>query len=51
MIEVGVRQQHEIDAGRIETEVAGIFLGEIAAALIEPAIDQNAPAGAFDEMA
>jgi hypothetical protein len=51
MIEVGVRQQRKIDAGGIETEVAGVFLGERAAALIEPAVDQNAPAGAFDQVA
>jgi hypothetical protein len=51
MIEVGVRQQHNIDAGGIETEVAGIFVGELAAPLIEPAVDQKTPAGAFDEVA
>jgi hypothetical protein len=51
MIEVGVRQQHDIDAGGIEAEVAGVFLGELAAALKEAAIDQDAPTGAFDEMA
>ena len=41
MIEMGVRQQHKIDAGGIETKVAGIFLRELAATLIEPAIDQK----------
>ena len=51
MIKVGVRQQHKIDAGGIETKVAGIFLCEIAAALIEPTIDQEVPAGTFDEVA
>src|ERR1051326_1791861 len=51
MIEVGVRQQHKIEALGIESEVAGVFVGELAAALVEPAIDQDAPAGAFDEVA
>jgi hypothetical protein len=51
MIKVGVRQQHKIDAGRIKTKVAGIFLCDLAATLIEPAIDQKAPAGALDEVA
>jgi hypothetical protein len=51
MIEVGVSQQNEIDAGGIETEVAGIFFRDFAAPLVEPAIDQHAPAGAFDEVA
>jgi len=51
MIKVGVRQQHKIDAGGVETKVAAIFLCELAATLIEPAIDQKAPAGAFDEVA
>jgi hypothetical protein len=51
MIKVGMRQQHKIDAGRIEAEVAGIFLCDLAATLMEPAIDQYAPAGAFDEVA
>jgi hypothetical protein len=51
MIKVGMRQQHKIDTGRIETKVAGIFLCNLVATLIEPAIDQKAPAGAFDEVA
>ena len=39
-----MRQQDKIDAGRIEAKVTGIFLGDLAAALIEPTIDKNAPA-------
>ena len=50
MIEMGMRQQYEIDAGRIEAKVAGIFLGDLAATLIEPTIDQHTPAGALDEV-
>jgi hypothetical protein len=46
-----MRQQHKIDSGRIEAKVAGVFLGDLAATLIEPAIDQHTPAGAFDEVA
>jgi len=44
MIEVGMRLQDKIDARRIKAKVTGIFLGDLAAALIEPTIDQNAPA-------
>jgi hypothetical protein len=51
MIEVGMRQQHKINAGRIEAKVVGVFIGDLAASLIEPAIDQHTPAGAFDEVA
>ena len=51
MIKVGVRQQRKIDVGRIEAKLAGIFLCDLAATLIEPAIDQYAPAGALDEVA
>ena len=51
MIEVGMRQQHKIDANGVETKVAGIFLCDLAATLIEPAIDQKTPAGTFDEVA
>jgi len=47
---VGMREQHKIDAGRIEAKVAGIFLGDLAAALVEPTIDQYTPTGAFDEV-
>jgi len=50
MIEVGMREQHKIDAGRIEAKVTGIFLGDLAAALIEPTIDQYTPAGTSDEV-
>ena len=46
-----MRQQHKIDAGGIETEVAGVFVSELAAALMESAVDQKAPAGALDEVA
>ncbi len=51
MIEVGMCEQHKIDVGRIEAEVAGIFLGDLAAALVEPTVDQYTPASAFDEVA
>jgi hypothetical protein len=51
MIEVRVRQQHEVDGGRIEPEVAGIIIGDLAAALKQSAVDEDALAGAFDEVA
>jgi len=50
MIEVGMREQHKIDASRIEAKIAGIFLGDLAAALVEPTINQYTPARAFDEV-
>ncbi len=46
-----MRQEHKVDASRIEAKVAGIFLSDLAATLIEPAIDQDTPTGAFDEVA
>ena len=51
MIEMGVRQQQEINRRGIEAEVAGVLLVELAAALIEAAVDQHARARAFDKMA
>jgi hypothetical protein len=48
MIEVCMRQQHPIDAGGIEAEIAGILLGGLAAALIKPAIDQDVLACTLD---
>src|SRR5579863_1755206 len=50
MIKVGMRQQHKVDTGGIETKVAGVFFRELAAALIEPAVDQKAPARALDKV-
>ncbi len=46
-----MREQHKIDSGRIEAKVAGIFLGDLAAALVGPTVDQYTPASAFDEVA
>jgi hypothetical protein len=46
-----MRQQHKIDTGGIETEVGGIIDSKLAAALMEPAVDQKAPPGALDEVA
>jgi hypothetical protein len=43
-----MRQQHPIDAGGIEAEVTGILLGDLAAALIKPAIDQDVLAYTLD---
>src|SRR6516164_4185014 len=45
-----VRQQHEIDAARLEAERLGILLTELAPSLIQAAIDQNVFAGALDEV-
>jgi hypothetical protein len=46
-----VGEQYKIYALRIKPEVVGIVLGDLAAALIEPAIDEDALAGAVDEVA
>ena len=50
MIQVCVRQQNEIDAARLEAERLGVLLTELAPALKQAAIDQNAFAGALDEV-
>ena len=51
MVEMRMGQQHDIDAGRDETERGGIFLVEITAALKQAAIHENSPAAAFEQMA
>jgi hypothetical protein len=51
MIEMGMRQQYKINAGRIEAKIAAIFFGDLAGTLIEAAVDQHPAAGAFDEVA
>jgi hypothetical protein len=51
MVEMRMGQQHDIDAGRDETERGGIFLVEITAALKEAAIHENSPGAAFEQMA
>ena len=50
VVEVRVREQQEIDLSRVESEVLGIFLVELAAALVKPAVDENPASGTFDEM-
>ena len=51
MIEMGMGEKNDIDLARIETETARVLLIEFARTLIEPAIDQDAQSGRFDEMA
>jgi hypothetical protein len=43
-------QQYVVDAGGIEAEWRGIFLVQLAAALMEPAVNQDTLAGTFDQM-
>ena len=50
MIEMGVGQKHDVDAGRIETEGMPVLLFQFAAALKQSAIDQNALACTFEKM-
>jgi hypothetical protein len=51
MVKMGMGQQHEIDAGRVEAEIGGVFFVKVAAALEHAAIDQKPPSAAFDHMA
>ena len=46
-----MRQKYEIDALGVESEVFGIVIGELTAALVHAAVDQEASASAFNQMA
>ena len=50
VIEMGMRQQDEVDCAGIETEIGGILIIELAPTLEQSAIDQDAPAIAFQQM-
>ena len=51
MVEMGVSEQQHVDRGRVEAEGAGVLLIELAPALIEAAIDQDAFPASLDQMA
>jgi hypothetical protein len=51
MVEMGMRQEHAIERCGVESERSGIVLVELATALEQPAIDQDAAAAGLDEMA
>jgi hypothetical protein len=51
MIEVGVRQQQKVDARRIKAEVIGVLFLEFPAALVKAAVNQDAFAGALQQVA
>ena len=51
VVEVRVCQQQVIDLSRIKTEVLGIFFFQFATTLIQTAIDQDAVASTFDQVA
>lgn len=51
MIQVGVGQEHKVDALGRKSERRGIVLVELATALEQAAIDQHASASAFDQVA
>ena len=51
MVKMRVGQQHKIDGLGRKSERRGVVLVEFAAALKQAAIDQHAPAGAFDQVA
>jgi len=50
MIEMRMGQQDVVDAGGIEAERPGIFLVQLAAALIQPAVDQDSLARTFNQV-
>ena len=43
-------QQYVVDAGGIKAERSGIFLVQLAATLMEPAVDQDPLPSTFDQM-
>ena len=43
-------EQHEVNAGSVEPERSRVRFA-LSSALIETAVDRNAPPGAFDEVA
>ena len=51
MVEMGVGQQQHIDRRRVEAEWRSVFVVELTAALKEAAVDEDALAAGFDEMA
>ena len=51
VVEMGVGQQQEVDCRGVEAEGLGILLIELAPALIHAAVDQDAAAGALDQVA
>ena len=51
MVEVGVGQQQYVDRRRVEAERRGVFVVEVAAALEEAAVDEDALAAGLDQVA
>ncbi|HEV2547474.1 MAG TPA: hypothetical protein VGU20_09060 [Stellaceae bacterium] len=50
VVEMGMRQQYAIDRLGIEPERVGILLGQLAAALEQAAVDENAAPQALEHM-
>ena len=50
MIQMGMGQQYVVDAGRLEPERLRIFLIQLAATLVQPAVDQDLLPGALDHV-
>ena len=50
MIQMRMGQQYIIDARGIKAERFGVLLVQLAATLIQPAVDQDPLAGAFNQM-
>lgn len=51
MVQMGVRQQQDVDGGRLEPEGLGVILVQFVTALEHAAVDQDALAGALDKVA
>ena len=50
MVQMRVGEQHVVDGGGIKAERSGVLLVQLAATLMQPAIDEDALARAFDQM-
>src|SRR4029077_8394513 len=50
MVEVRVGQQQEVERRRVEAEVGGVFLFEIATALENATIHEQAPPGTLQQV-
>src|SRR2546421_686313 len=50
VVEMGVGEEDKIDGSRLETEGLGVLVLKLAASLKHAAIDQDALAGAFNEV-
>ena len=50
MIQMGMRQQHVVDAGGVKAKGLSILFVKLAATLIQPAVNQDPLPGALNQM-